>query len=90
MNAALRNLADGILADARMSGIYFGDRKVFLGTIPGVDLTDPEWRQLFNDLRRIELLEFARADLVAAMDPELVAKSEWSQGGATNHFLVVP
>ncbi len=87
--AALRNLADGILADARMSGIYFGDRKVFLGSIPGVDVNDPEWCQLFDDLRRVRLLEFARADLVAAMDPELVAKSEWSQGGATNHFLVV-
>jgi hypothetical protein len=88
-NTALRNLADGILADARMSGIYFGDRKVFLGSIPGVDVADPKRRQLFDDLRRAGLLEFARADLVAAMDPDLVARSEWSQGGATNHFLVV-
>lgn len=63
---------------------------MFLGSIPGVDISDPEWRQLFDDLRRARLLEFARADLVAAMDPELVAKSEWSQEGATNHFLVVP
>jgi hypothetical protein len=72
-----------------LSGTYFGDRKVFLGSIPGVDLADPDWRQLFDDLRRARLLEFARADLVAAMDPELVARSEWNQGGATNHFLVV-
>jgi hypothetical protein len=85
---ALRNLANGILIDARMSGIYFGDRKVFLGSIPGVDVGDPE-RQMFEDLRRAGLLEFARTDLVAAMDPELVARSEWNQGGATNHFLVV-
>jgi hypothetical protein len=87
--AALRNLADGILTDARMSGIYFGERKVFLSSIPGVDLADPEWRQLLDDLRRAQLLEFARADLVAAMDPELVAKSEWKLDGASNHFLVV-
>jgi len=87
--AALRNLADGILADARMSGIYFGDRKVFLASIPGVDVRDPEWCQLLDDLRRARLLEFARADLVAAMDPELVARSEWKLDGATNHFLVV-
>jgi hypothetical protein len=87
--AALRNLADGILADARMSGTYFGDRKVFLASIPGVDLADPEWRQLFDDLRRAGLLEFARADLVAAMDPALVAASEWRLAGATYHFLQV-
>ena len=88
MNTALRFLADGTVADARTSGVYFGDRKVFLASIPGVDLADPEWRELLDNLRRARLLEFARADLVAAMDPELVAKSEWSQGGATNHFLV--
>jgi hypothetical protein len=87
--AALRNLADGILADARMSGVYFGDRKVFLGSIPGVDLDDSEWRKLFDDLRRARLLEFARADLVAAMDPALVAMSEWQLAGATYHFLQV-
>jgi hypothetical protein len=86
---ALRNLADGILADARMAGAYWGDRKVFLASIPGVDVCDPEWCQLLDELRRLGLLEFARADLVAAMDSDLVARSEWSQGGATNHFLVV-
>jgi len=89
MNTALRFLAEGIIAEARTSGVYFGDRKVFLASIPGVDLADPEWRELLDNLRRARLLEFARADLIAAMDPELVAKSEWSQGGATNHFLVV-
>jgi hypothetical protein len=88
-NAAMRCLADGILADARMSGIYFGDRKVFLASIPGVDLTDPEWCQLLDDLRRAQLLEFTRADLVAAMDPALVAASEWRLAGATYHFLQV-
>ena len=40
---ALPFLAEGILTDARESGVYFGERKVFLGTIPGVDLKDPEW-----------------------------------------------
>ena len=89
MNTALRYLADGILADARTRGVYFGDRKVFLGSIPGLDVNDPEWCQLLDGLRRAGLLEFARADLVAAMDPALVARSEWNQGGATNHFLVV-
>ena len=86
---ALRYLADGILTDARMCGIYFGDRKVFLGTIPGVDLADPEWPQLFEDLQRAGLLTLARADLVGAMDPALVAASEWRLDGATYHFLQV-
>ena len=86
---ALRNLAEGILADARMSGTLFGDRKVFIGSIPGVDLADPEWRQLLDELRRLGLLQFARADLVAAMDPALVEASEWQLDGATYHFLQV-
>ena len=87
--AALRYLAEGILADARESGTYFGDRKVFLATIPGVDLADPEWPHLLEDVRRAGLLTFARADLVAAIDPALVAASEWRLDGATYHFLQV-
>jgi hypothetical protein len=35
------------------------------------------------------LLQFARADLVAAMDPSLDAASEWRLAGATYHFLQV-
>jgi hypothetical protein len=88
-STAQRFLAEGILADARRSGTYFGDRKVFLASIPGVDLRDPEWHELLDQLRRARLLEFARADLVAAMDPALVAASEWRLDGATHHFLVV-
>jgi hypothetical protein len=42
-----------------------------------------------TQLRRAGLLRFARADLVAAMDPELVAASEWRLNGATAHFLIV-
>lgn len=83
---ALRSLADGILADASMSGIYFGDRKVFLRSISVSTSATRSGGQLFDDLRRAALLEFARADLVAAMDPEFVARSEWSQGGATNRL----
>jgi hypothetical protein len=44
---------------------------------------------LRDELRRAWLLEFSRADLVAAMDLEL-ARSEWNQGGGvTSHFSVV-
>lgn len=86
---AYRFLADSILDDARDAGIYFGERKVFLSTIPGIDLADAECRQMLEDLLRSGALRFARADLVAAMDPALVAASEWRIDGATYHFLIV-
>jgi hypothetical protein len=63
MSMVLRNFADGILADPRMDGVYWGDRKVFLASIPGVDVHDPEWCQVLDELRWLGLLEFARADL---------------------------
>jgi hypothetical protein len=85
---AYRILADSILADAQY-GVRFGDRKVFLGSIPGIDLADAECVQMLDDLRRAQLLTFARADLVAAMDPALVATSEWRLDGTTYHFLIV-
>lgn len=85
---AYKYIADSILADAA-AGTYFGSRKVFLSTIPGIDLADPECVAMLDELRRAGLLEFARADLVAAMDPALVAASEWRLPGATFHFLVV-
>lgn len=86
---ALGILAANLVADARSCGTFYGDRKVFLSTIPGVDVRDPEWRSLLDELRRTGLLTFARADLVAAMDPALVAASEWEMCGTTAHFLVV-
>lgn len=86
---ALGILARNLVADARSGGTFFGDRKVLLSTIPGVDVRDPEWRSLLDDLRRAGLLTFARADLVAAMNTELVEASEWKLDGATLHFLVV-
>jgi hypothetical protein len=96
MNAApapaLRILASLILEDVRCdAGVrWFGDRKVFLSTVPGIDLTDADCRADLDVMRRAGLLEFARADLVAAMDPAIVAASEWRLDGATMHFLVVP
>ena len=93
---AYRYLAEGILRDAIDQGTYFGDRKVFLSTIPGIDLSDPECREMLETLRQTGLLDFARADLVGAMDPALVAASEWVEAGPCGvgrfetHFLVLP
>lgn len=86
---ALRNEAAYLLQAAQEHGTRWGERKVYLGTIPGLDLADAECRATLTDLRRSGALCFARADLVAAMDADLVAASEWHDGVATYHFLVL-
>lgn len=85
----LRLSAERLLGTARCAhrDYRFGDRKVFLAAI--VDVTDADAMAIVDDCRRAGLLTFARADLVAAMDPELVEASEWRLDGTTYHFLVV-
>ncbi len=87
---ALKFLADDLRKSAIAHGTFVGDRKVFLGTIPGINLKDAGDREDLLALLRSGAAQFARADLVQAMDPELVAASEWSPAhGVTYHFLVV-
>jgi hypothetical protein len=85
----LRLTAERFLSTARCAhrDLRFGARKVFLCAI--VDVTDAATMATLDDCRRAQLLTFARADLVAAMDPELVEASEWCVDLATFHFLVV-
>jgi hypothetical protein len=85
----LRLTAERLLSTARNAhrDLRFGERKVYLCAI--VDITDTAVLAILDDCRRAQLLTFARADLVAAMDPELVDASEWHLDGATYHFLVV-
>lgn len=85
----LKLTADRMLATARNAhrDFWFGARKVFLAAI--VDVQDADAMTILDDCRRAGLLSFARADLVAAMDPELVADSTWALDGATYHFLTV-
>lgn len=92
-----RLLAARILEDAVQHGVYFGDRKVFLSTIPSIDLKDKEGLVVLEDLLRTGALQFARADLVAAMDPVLVEASTWLLSNPMGigrrpeyHFLVLP
>ncbi len=70
---------------------WVGKRKVFLAAI--VDVEDPVAMEILDECRRAGLLSFARADLVSAMDPDLVAASEWKLGGQsrgpTYHFIEV-
>ena len=74
----------------------FGDRKVFISTIWDALHALPRWSALDRDDFKAQLVEahrkrelvLARADLVAAMNPELVAASETRADGATFHFVV--
>lgn len=76
-----------LLRAAADFGTRFGSR-VFLGSIPGVDLSDPECVALLERCRLAGQLRFGRADLVAAMDPELVAASLWEcPAGVPYHFM---
>ena len=90
ISTAQQILADNLIADARAlvgTAACFGNRKVFLsallGPVAGQDMSEIEV------LMKSGALNFARADLVAAMDPALVAASEWKLNGTTYHFLVV-
>jgi len=97
-----RSLEEGSLIDAVRSAArgaregVFGDRKVFISSVWDALRTAPPWSELGIDEFKSQLvvafrrreLELARADLVAAMDPVLVALSETRIEGATFHFIV--
>ena len=90
ISTADRILANNLIEEARCllgTDAAFGDRKVFLcallGRIADQDMADIE------RIRRAGLITCARADLVSAMDPAMVADSEWRLDGATFHFIVV-
>jgi hypothetical protein len=74
----------------------FGDRKVFISAVWHELRRSPRWSAVTLDELKARLvaahrageLTLARADLVAAMDPALVAASEITADGASFHFLV--
>jgi hypothetical protein len=80
------------LARNAHSDYRFSDRKIFIACLLGMNST-PEQDLAFKDelvrLHRIGALVLARADLVAAMDAEMVALSEIVADGAEFHFLVI-
>lgn len=75
---------------------WFGDRKVFVSALWDALRGEPRWAAITLDDFKARLvaahrageLTLVRADLVAAMDPELVAASEIAVDGASFHFLV--
>jgi hypothetical protein len=92
-----RSLIDDVRSAARSArdGV-FGDRKVFISTVWNALREKPSWHGMELDdfksrlvkAHRDRELVLARADLVAAMDPNLVASSETRTDGATFHFIV--
>jgi hypothetical protein len=95
--AVQRSLIADVQAVARAARAgVFGERKVFISSIWSALRAMPAWAQLeLDDLKarlvaahRSRELGLARADLVAAMDPALVAASETRIDGATFHFVV--
>jgi hypothetical protein len=92
-----KQFADHVHAIARdvREGV-FGERKVFISAVWGELHRDPAWTSLSLDEFKHRLVSahhagellLARADLVAAMSPELVAASEIVTGGASFHFIV--
>lgn len=69
----------------------FGHRKVWLAAVHRallIDLSIAAFREQLLAAHRRGAVELARADLVAAMDPRLVADSEIAADGASWHFVV--
>ena len=78
------------LARATTTGV-FGDRKVFIASVwdaAGWTMTFDEFKTALVAAHRNGEVVLARADLVGAMDPELVARSETRWDGASYHFIV--
>lgn len=96
--ATVAALAHGIDADPTPKGRArgrFGERKVFIAAIRR-RLAETEYGrlpratvdELLVESMRQGLLELARADLVAAMDPDEVQDSEVRYLNATFHFVI--
>ena len=73
----------------------FGDRKVFVAALwrrvrRKLGMSLDEFKQWLFAQHRAGALQLARADLVSAMDPNLVASSEIRVPGAEFHFVVDP
>jgi hypothetical protein len=89
-------LAERVKAAARdcPSGRY-GDRKVFIGHVWDRLRSDPDFggmdldafKQALGEANNLRLIDLARADLIQAMDPEDVRRSEVQYLGATFHFV---
>jgi hypothetical protein len=86
VQAVARTIRDGV----------FGDRKVYISSVWDQLRRAPAWSAISLDDFKMRLLSahragdlvLARADLVAAMNPSMLAASETVVDGATFHFIV--
>jgi hypothetical protein len=87
---ALAGFAARVVAAAQASPTgRFGDDKVFIWHVMrhlGVN-DEVAFKQRLIDAHRARLLTLSRADLVDAMDPQDVARSETRYSNATYHFV---
>lgn len=89
-------MAERVKAAARdcPSGRY-GDRKVFIAHVWDRLRSDPDFagmgldgfKRALAEANNLRLIDLARADLIQAMDPEEVRRSEVHYLGATFHFV---
>lgn len=86
----VQSAAEAIPRERRFSG-----RKIFISDVHrevqrrGVEISLDDFKQELVRMHRDRNVVLARADFVAAMDPERVARSETRTDGATFHFLVL-
>jgi hypothetical protein len=71
----------------------YGPQKVFIAAIwdelsSRLDISFEELKQRLLDANRLGFLSLARADLVGAMDPAVVARSEIADANASFHFVI--
>jgi hypothetical protein len=94
---AASSFADDVRHAARSTSRgVFGQRKVFISAVweelrragRWSTLSIADFKTRLLDAQRAGGVELARADLVAAMDPRLVADSETLADGASFHFIV--
>ena len=79
------------VARSMSNGGLYGDRKAFIGAVFDASswpMSLPEFKSRLLVEHRAGRLELARADYLAAMDPDLVARSELTADGASFHFIV--
>lgn len=94
-DAFIKAVHDAVARATTTPGATFGPRKVFISAVwdalPSrvaneLDLSGFKRRLL--EARRAGQICLARADLVAAMDPDAVRRSEAHDDGAEFHFVV--
>jgi hypothetical protein len=71
----------------------FGFEKVFIAAIwdevgSRLGMSLPEFKRWLIEQNRRSALTLARADLIGAMNPQMVARSEIQDHGATFHFVL--